>query len=160
MEHIWDKAVKAVAAAGGAILSFFCGMPPLIWVLLGIMTLDYATGLICGFMGKSPKTETGGVSSRTAFVGLMKKILVLIVVMVAALVDHAVQLGAGIDFSAVTGATCLWFIAAEGLSILENAASMGVKIPGILQRALEIMREKGQADASRGEAESHAEKQV
>lgn len=140
---MWDKVFKALSAAAGAVLSFFCGMPPLVWVLLGIMSLDYITGLICGFMGKSNKTETGGVSSRAAFQGLLKKILVLIVVMLAALTDHAIALGAGVEFAAVTGATCLWFIAAEGLSILENAASMGVKIPGILQRALEILREKG-----------------
>jgi len=143
---MWDKIVKALSAAVGAVISFFCGMPPLVWVLLAIMSLDYATGLICGFMGKSPKTETGGVSSRAAFVGLLKKFLVLIVVMVAALVDRAIALGAGIEFAAVTGATCLWFIAAEGLSILENAASMGVKIPTILQRALEILREKGEPE--------------
>lgn len=141
-----DKAIKTLAAIGGAILSFFCGMPPLVWVLLAIMSLDYITGLICGFMGKSPKTETGGASSRTAFLGLLKKALVLIVVMVAALVDHAIAMSAGVEFAAVTGACCLWFIAAEGLSILENAASMGVKIPGVLLRALEIIREKGQAE--------------
>ena len=146
---MWDKIVKGLAAAAGAVISFFSGMPPLIWILLAVMSLDYITGLICGLMGKSPKTENGGISSRAAFKGLLKKILILIVVMVAALVDHAVQLGAGIEFSAVTGATCLWFIAAEGLSILENAASMGVTIPGILQRALEVMREKGETQAKK-----------
>lgn len=146
---MWDKIVKGLAAAAGAVISFFSGMPPLIWILLAVMSLDYITGLICGLMGKSPKTETGGISSRAAFKGLLKKILILIVVMVAALADHAVQLGAGIEFSAVTGATCLWFIAAEGLSILENAASMGVTIPGILQRALEVMREKGETQAKK-----------
>ena len=46
---MWDKIVKALSAAVGAVLSFFCGMPPLVWVLLAIMSLDYATGLICGF---------------------------------------------------------------------------------------------------------------
>ena len=146
---MWDKIVKGLAAAAGAVISFFSGMPPLIWILLAVMSLDYITGLICGLMGKSPKTENGGISSRAAFKGLLKKILILIVVMVAALVDHAVQLGAGIEFSAVTGATCLWFIAAEGLSILENAASMGVTIPGLLQRALEVMREKGETQAKK-----------
>ena len=146
---MWDKIVKGLAAAAGAVISFFSGMPPLIWILLAVMSLDYITGLICGMMGKSPKTETGGISSRAAFKGLLKKILILVVVMVAALVDHAVQVGAGIEFSAVTGATCLWFIASEGLSIIENAASMGVPIPGILQRALEIMREKGETQAKK-----------
>jgi len=141
---MWDKIVKALAAAGGAIISFFSGMPPLIWILLAIMTLDYITGILCGLMGKSPKTEHGGLSSSAAFRGILKKVLILIVVIVAALADRAIAMGAGIDFAAVTGATCLWFIASEGISILENAAAMGVKIPGVLRRALELLREKGE----------------
>ena len=59
---------------------FFTGLPPIIWVLLAVMTLDYITGLLCGLAGKSPKTETGGLSSKTAFEGLLKKVLILIVV--------------------------------------------------------------------------------
>ena len=136
MESIY----KATAAACGAIASFFCGMPPLIWVLLGAMSLDYATGLICGALGKSPKTEGGGLSSRAAFEGLMKKVLILAVVGLAALVDVAVASGAGVSFSAITGAVCLWFIASEGLSVLENGAAMGVSVPQPLMRALEVMR--------------------
>lgn len=144
MQNVWDKILKGLAAAAGAVASFFSGMPPLIWILLAVMSLDYITGILCGLMGKSPKTEHGGISSGAAFIGILKKALILIVVMVAALADHAVTIGAGIEFSAVTGATCLWFIASEALSILENAAAMGVKIPAVLMHALEIMRGKGE----------------
>ena len=139
MKHV----TEFFAAIGGAILSFFTGMPPIIWVLLAVMTLDYVTGLLCGFMGKSPKTETGGLSSKAAFEGLLKKVLVLIVVGLAALVDHAIAVSAGIEIAAVTGACCLWFVASEGLSVLENAAAMGVPIPKALLKALEIVRKKG-----------------
>lgn len=140
-----EKVLQALAAAAGAVASFFCGMPPLVWVLLAVMSLDYITGILCGLMGKSNKTEHGGISSGAAFRGLLKKVLILIIVLVAALVDHAVALSADIEFAAVTGATCLWFIASESMSILENAAAMGVKIPGVLQRVLEIMHDKGSA---------------
>lgn len=140
-----EKVLQALAAAAGAVVSFFSGLPPLIWVLLCVMSLDYITGIITGIMGKSSKTEHGGLSSSTAFMGLMKKALILIVVLVAALVDRAVTMGAGIEFAAVTGATCLWFIASEGMSIIENAATMGVKVPGVLLRALEIMHDKGES---------------
>ena len=136
MESIY----KATAAACGAIASFFTGMPPLVWVLLGVMSLDYATGLICGALGKSPKTQGGGLSSRAACEGLVKKGMVIAVVGLAALVDYAVASGAGVSFSATTGAVCLWFIASEGVSVLENAAQMGLPIPDVLLRALEIMR--------------------
>ena len=132
-----------LAAAGGAVLAFITGLPVISWILIGVMSLDYITGIMCGLMGKSPKTETGGLSSKAAFEGLMKKVLILMVVGLAALVDHAIAVSAGIEMAAVTGACCLWFVASEGLSILENAAAMGVPIPKVLLRALEIMRQKG-----------------
>lgn len=137
------KVTEWMAALGGAIASFFTGLPPIIWILLAVMTLDYVTGIICGFMGKSPKTENGGLSSSEAFKGLLKKALILLVVLLAALLDKAVSMGTGITFEAVAGATALWFIASEGFSIVENAASMGIPIPKILLQALEIVKQKG-----------------
>lgn len=137
------KLTEYLAAIAGAIASFFCGLPPIMWVLVAVMTLDYITGLICGLMGKSPKTEHGGLSSSEAFKGLLKKALVILVVLLAALLDRAVALGAGIEFSAVAGATCLWFIASEGMSVLENAAAMDIPIPKVLLQALELFKSKG-----------------
>lgn len=139
MESVW----KAAAAAGGALLSFLTGIPAIMWVLIGVMTLDYATGMLCAMLGKSSKTDTGGLSSRAAIDGLLRKCVVILVVLLAVLLDFAVQAEAGVNFSAVTGATCLWFIAGEGVSILENAAEMGLPIPQVLRQALETMREKG-----------------
>ena len=72
----------------------------------------------------------------------VKKALILLVVLLAALLDMAVSKGAGIQFEAVMGACCLWFIASEGMSILENVASMGVPVPRVMMKLLEIMREK------------------
>ena len=139
------KITEILAAIGGAIASFFCGLPPIMWVLIAVMSIDYITGIICGLMGKSEKTETGYLASHAAFVGLLKKALIILVVLLAALLDKAVTMQAGITFEAVAGATCLWFIASEGFSILENAATMGIPIPGILRQALDMMRKKGDA---------------
>lgn len=136
------KVTEILAAVGGAIVSFFVTMPPLVWILIAVMTIDYITGLICGAMGKSKKTENGYLESHAAFIGLLKKALILLVVLLAALLDMAVSKGAGIQFEAVMGACCLWFIASEGMSILENVASMGVPVPRAMMRLLEIMREK------------------
>jgi len=135
-----ESILKWTAAAIGAVVSFISGIPVIMWVLIGMMTIDFVTGLITGVLGKSNKTEGGKLSSRAAFEGLMKKVMVLLVVFLAVLVDLAVQTGAGVSFSAVTGATCLWFIASEGISVLENAAELGVPIPDVLLRALEIMK--------------------
>ena len=137
------RITEILAAIGGAVVGFFVGMPPIVWILLAVMTLDYITGLLCAAMGLSPKTKNGGLSSATAFKGLLKKVLILCVVGLAALIDKAVTQGAGIEIAAVTGATCFWFVASEGLSVVENAAAIGVPIPKVLLRALEIMKQQG-----------------
>ena len=136
-----DNLYKIAAAAAGAVISFFTGIPVIMWVLIAMMTLDYVTGLMTGMMGVSSKTEGGKLSSRAAFDGLMCKIMIFLVVILSVLVDLAVQYGAGVTFNAVTGATCLWFIASEGVSVLENAAELGVPIPGILRKALELLQD-------------------
>lgn len=148
------KITEWLAAIGCAIASFFVNMPPLVWILIAVMTIDFITGLICGAMGKSNKTENGYISSSQAFVGLMKKALILLVVLLAALLDKAVSEGAGITFEAVMGATCLWFIASEGFSILENVALMGIPVPKILMRLLEVMKDKGDAPEKKEEKEA------
>ena len=136
-----DNLYKIAAAAAGAVISFFTGIPVIMWLLIAMMTLDYVTGLMTGMMGVSSKTEGGKLSSRAAFDGLMRKIMIFLVVILSVLVDLAVQYGAGVTFNAVTGATCLWFIASEGVSVLENAAELGVPIPGILRKALELLQD-------------------
>lgn len=140
---MWKKVLEILSAVGGAVASFFINMPPLVWILIAVMSIDYVTGLICGAMGKSKKTENGYLASHEAWKGLMKKALIMLVVLLANLLDMAVSKGAGIQFEATMGATCLWFIASEGLSVLENVASMGVPVPKIMLKLLEIMREKG-----------------
>ena len=150
---MWKKLSEFIAAIGGAIASFFVTMPPLVWILIAVMSIDYVTGLICGAMGKSKKTETGYLASHEAWKGLMKKALILLVVLLSNLLDIAVSNGAGITFEAVMGATCLWFIASEGLSVLENVASMGVPVPKILLKILEIMKSKGDGPEEKKEEE-------
>lgn len=145
------KITELLAAVGGAIASFFVTMPPLVWILIAVMSIDYITGLICGAMGKSNKTENGYLESHAALKGLLKKGLIILVVLLAALLDQAVSTEAGIEFAAVMGATCLWFIASEGLSILENVALMGIPVPAILLKLLEVMRAKGDVQEAKPE---------
>ena len=145
------KLGELLAAAGGAVVSFFVQMPPLVWILIAVMTIDYVTGLIVAALGRSTKTENGYVSSHAAFIGLLKKACILLVVLMASLLDMAITNGTGIQIEAVVGATCLWFIASEGFSVLENMAVMGVPVPKILLKVLEIMKEKGDAPDSKPE---------
>ena len=151
------RITEALAAVGGAIVTFFCGLPPVMWVLIAVMTIDFMTGVICGIMGKSKKTENGYLESKEAFLGLMKKALILLVVLLAALLDKAVSMGAGVAFDAVAGATCLWFIASEGFSILENVACMGIPVPKILLKVLEVMRERGNVPEEKKDEQPEAQ---
>ena len=81
---MWKKLSEILAAVGGAIISFFTTMPPLVYILVAVMTMDFITGLICAAMGKSKKTANGYIASHAAFEGLMKKVLIIFVVLLAA----------------------------------------------------------------------------
>ena len=88
---MWKKLSEFIAAIGGAIASFFVTMPPLVWILIAVMSIDYVTGLICGAMGKSKKTETGYLASHEAWKGLLKKGVILLVVLLATRCIHLVK---------------------------------------------------------------------
>lgn len=70
----------------------------------------------------------------------MKKLLIIVIVALAYLLDAVVSMNAGVSFAAVSGASCLWFISSEGISVLENASLIGVPIPKVIRQALEVMR--------------------
>ena len=148
------KIVEALSAAAGAVLSFFCTLPPVVYILIGVMSVDFVTGLICGALGKSEKTETGGLSSRTAFKGLLKKVLILLIVLLAFMIDLAIASTAGIEFSAIMWAVCLWFIASEGMSVVENVSLAGVPVPKIIKQALDILKKKGEGTPEQDECKT------
>lgn len=137
---MWDKVIKTLAAAGGAVAGFFGGWNAILTVLLVAMAVDYASGLIVAMAGKSLKTESGGLNSKIGFVGLAKKGMICLVVLTATLLDKAV----GNATSVFQMAVCCFYIANEGVSILENAAIVGLPVPGIVKRALDELKQKGE----------------
>lgn len=132
MERIWDKAVKVFAALGGGIAGAFGGWDPLIQVLSGMMVIDYLSGIVVAAMGRSTKTDYGGLSSKVGAIGLARKGLMLLVVLVASLLDAAM----GTAGSVCRDAACWFYIANEGLSILENVGQAGAPYPDRLKRLL------------------------
>lgn len=134
---MWDKIVKAACALGGAIAGLFGGWNQMLTVLACFMVIDYVSGLIVAFAGKSPKTSEGGVSSEIGFKGLLKKAVILLIVVLATLLDRITGDGAVFQM-----ATVAYYIANEGISILENAVLMGIPVPRKLEDALEVLREE------------------
>lgn len=139
METVWDKVIKVLAAIGGAIAGAFGGWDKLLMVLVVMMAVDYVSGIIVAAMGRSQKTEYGGLSSKVGAYGLAKKGLMLLVVLVAALLDRAMGQGA-----VCRDAACWFYIANEGLSLLENLSLAGVPFPEGIKRILGQEREKGE----------------
>ena len=134
----WDKIVKMIAGAAGVVAGLLGEWNVLLTILALLMVIDYATGLIVAWRGKSPKTETGGVSSKAGFDGLIRKGFIMVVVLVATLLDTAI----GNTTRVFQMAATTYYIANEGISILENTALMGVPYPAFVLKALETMRER------------------
>ena len=133
----WDKILKIIAGVAGAIAGLFGEWTTMLTILVLVMALDYVSGWIVAWCGKSPKTENGGLSSKIGFIGIAKKGFIMLLVLLATLLDRAI----GNDTYIFQSSLVLYYIANEGLSILENAALLGVKFPKKLQRALETIRE-------------------
>ena len=135
----WDKVTKAAAGLIGAAAGLLGGWTMLLTILACFMVIDYVSGLIVAWRGRSPKSETGGVSSKAGFDGLVRKAFIMLVVLMATLLDRAIGNSASVFQTAAT----TYYIANEGISILENTSLMGVRYPAFILKALEAMREKG-----------------
>ena len=134
-----------VGIIGSFIASLFGGFDAALATLILFMGIDYVSGLIvAGVFHKSNKSETGALESRAGWKGLCRKGMTLIVVLIA------VRLDLIIGTTYVRDAVCLAFIANETISIIENAGIMGVPIPAVLMKAIEILTDK-QDDGVEGE---------
>lgn len=149
MDKMWERSVRLAAACAGAAVGLLGGWDVLLQVLMVLMAADYASGLAVALMGKSRKTAYGGLSSKVGAAGLARKGLMLLVVLVAAMVDRA--LGAG--SAMCRDAACWFYIANEGLSILENLGLAGVPYPQRLKKLLGQKQEEGQQDTQEGDTQ-------
>ena len=126
---------------GSTIASFFGGFDAALITLLIFMGVDYATGLIvAGVFHKSEKTENGALESRAGWKGLCRKGVSLLVVLVACRLDMIM----GSNF--IRDATVIAFIANETISIIENAGLMGVPIPSVITKAIEVLKKKSERE--------------
>lgn len=131
IDLIWTKIQIAAAAIGGWIGYFLGGKDGMLIALIFFMALDYVTGIMCAIMDKK-------LSSAVGFKGICKKVLILMLVGVANILDvHVVGQG-----SALRGAVIAFYLSNEGLSLLENAAYIGLPIPDKLREILEQLHNR------------------
>ena len=112
------------------------GMDGLLQALLVFMILDYLTGVANAFKDKTP-------NSRTGFWGILRKGLMLVVVIVAHVLDWLVLGGSS---SMMRSGVIGFFLANEGLSILENVTKLGIPLPKKLKAILQQLKEKEDDD--------------
>ena len=134
---MWDKILKGICLVAGMIAGLYGEWTAALTILAVMMAVDYITGVLVAITGRSPKTDGGGLSSKIGFVGLAKKGFIMLIVLVATQLDRAI----GNTSMVFQTATVFYYIANEGLSILENADLMGVPFPRWIKEKLETMRE-------------------
>lgn len=126
--------IDSIAGAVGAVLGFMYGeVTGLFWALIAFMALDYITGVIVAVIEKRLSSEVG-------FRGLAKKFLILVFVAVGHIADTYILGGTPAAMSAVM----LFYIANEGLSIIENAGNLGLPVPKKLKDIMAQLKKESE----------------
>jgi toxin secretion/phage lysis holin len=124
--------INTIAAVIGTGCTYlFGGWDTVLIVLVWFMALDYITGVLGGVANKN-------LSSSVGFKGILKKVTILIVLIVAVLLDRLVNNGTWVFRTLIT----YYYIANEGISLLENAAKIGLPVPEKLLDILEQLKNK------------------
>ena len=131
IDLIWAKVQIAITALGGWLGYFLGGMDGLLIALLVFAVLDYITGIMCAIVDKK-------LSSAVGFKGICRKVLIFTLVGVGHILDTQV-VGTG---SALRSAVICWYLSNEGISILENAAHLGLPVPDKLRTVLEQLHDR------------------
>lgn len=138
IDLVWAKVQMAFAAIGGWLGYFVGGADGLLITLLVFMVLDYITGVMCGIADKK-------LSSAVGFKGLCRKVVIIALVGVGHVVDMHV-IGTG---GALRSAVICFYLSNEGVSLLENAAHLGLPVPDKLKDILaQLHSREGKGDTT------------
>ena len=130
-----------VGVVGGFITNLLGGWTSDMQTLLILMGIDIVMGLlIAGFWKKSEKSTTGTINSLSMAKGLVRKGVYLLIILVA----YRLDLSLNADY--IRTAVIIAFIVNEVISIIENAGLMGVPIPKVITRAIEVLKNKSEGD--------------
>lgn len=131
MKTMWLSIQLGITAIGGWLGYFLGGFDGFLYALVAFVVLDYITGLMCAVLDKNLSSEIG-------FRGIFKKVLIFSLVGIGHIIDQSV-IG---DGSVIRTAVIFFYLSNEGVSVLENAAHIGLPVPEKLKDVLEQLHHR------------------
>jgi len=132
MKEVWIWVQAAFVALGGGLGWLLGGLDGFVYALVAVVVLDYLTGIMCAIVERKLSSEIG-------FRGIFKKVAIFVMIAVAHIVCTHVL---GYDSAAIRTAVIFFYIANEGLSVLENASRLGLPVPEKLKDVLAQLRNR------------------
>lgn len=133
MKEFWNALQFIFAAIGGWLGWFLGGCDGLMYVMICFVIVDYITGVMCAIIDKK-------LSSQIGFKGICRKILIFVMIGIANVIDVNV-IGTG---NVLRTATLFFYISNEGVSLLENAAHIGLPVPAAIKEVLEQLHDRAE----------------
>lgn len=140
MKEFWNTIQIIFAAVGGWLGWFLGGCDGFLYALLAFVVVDYITGIMCAVVDKK-------LSSAVGFKGIFKKVLIFTLVGIANIVDVQVLGTPGVLRTAVI----FFYLSNEGVSMLENAAHLGLPVPDAIKTVLEQLHDRSNTTTPRGD---------
>lgn len=133
MKEFWNTIQFIFAAIGGWLGWFLGGCDGLLYALIAFVAVDYITGVMCAIADKNLSSEVG-------FKGICRKVLIFLLVGIANILDVQV-IGTG---SVLRTVVVFFYISNEGVSLLENAAHLGLPVPEKMKAVLEQLHDRSE----------------
>ena len=131
MKEFWNTIQLIFAGIGGWLGYFLGGCDGLLYALIAVVVIDYITGVMCAIANHTLSSEVG-------FKGICRKVLIFLLVGIANILDIHV-IGSG---SVLRTAVIFFYISNEGVSLLENAAHLGLPVPEKIKTVLEQLHDR------------------
>ena len=135
MREFWNVIQFVFTVVGGWLGWFLGGCDGLLYALLAFVVLDYITGIMCAIVDHKLSSEIG-------FRGIFRKVLIFALVGIGHILDTQV-IGSG---SVLRTAVIFFYISNEGVSLVENAAHLGLPIPEKLKAVLEQLHDRAEKE--------------
>lgn len=135
MKEFWNTIRLIFTAIGGWLGWFLGGCDGLLYALIAFVAIDYITGVMCAVIDHRLSSEVG-------FKGIFKKVLIFLLVGVANILDVQV-IGTG---CVLRTAVIFFYISNEGVSLLENAAYLGLPVPEKIKTVLEQLHDRSESE--------------